>query len=178
MSIVFKQLYKMQIEKNTVVSLHYRLQKNNEEGELVEETFGKDPLTFLYGIGQMIPDFEKNILGKEAGDSAAFGIAAANGYGETNPEAVVPISKDTFIIDGKLAEDLLIVGKSIPMSDDKGNRMMGLVKEVKEKEVIVDFNHPMAGQDLFFTVGIVSVRKATEEELSHGHVHGPGGVNH
>lgn len=168
----------MQIKKNTVVSLHYRLQKDNAEGDLVEETFGSDPLVFLYGAGQMIPDFEANLAGKGEGDAESFGIKAENAYGTVNPEAIVPLPKSTFVIDGKLAEDLLVVGKSIPMSDDQGRRMMGLVKEVKDEEVILDFNHPMAGQDLFFSVEIQSVRKATEEEVSHGHVHGPGGVAH
>jgi FKBP-type peptidyl-prolyl cis-trans isomerase SlyD len=168
----------MQIEKNTVVSLHYRLQKDNAEGALVEETFGSSPLVFLYGAGQMIPDFEKNLAGKKAGDEASFGIAAKDAYGETNPQAVVPLPKSTFVIDGKLATELLEVGKIIPMSDDKGNRMQGVVKEVKEEEVVIDFNHPMAGQDLFFSVEIQSVRQATDEEVSHGHVHGPGGVQH
>lgn len=168
----------MTIDNNTVVSLHYRLQADNAEGDLVEETFGSEPLTFLYGAGQMIPDFEKNIAGKKAGERAAFGIESANAYGAVNPQAVVPLPKSTFVIDGKLAEDLLEVGKTIPMSDDKGNRMIGKVVEIREEEVLLDFNHPMAGQDLFFTIEVQSVRAATPDELAHGHVHGPGGVQH
>lgn len=168
----------MKIDKNKVVSLHYRLQKDDENGALVEETFGSQPLTFIYGAGQMIPDFEKNLEGKEVGEKKSFGIKSADAYGEVNPQAIVPLAKSMFVIDGKLAEDLLVVGKSIPMSDDQGRRMMGVVKEVKEEEVVLDFNHPMAGQDLYFTVEVMSIRDATPEELSHGHVHGPGGVTH
>lgn len=168
----------MNIEKHKVVSLHYRLQKDNSEGDLVEETFGREPLVFLFGAGQMIPDFEKNLEGKVEGDSTSFGIESKNAYGEVNPEAIVAMPKSTFVIDGKLAEDLLVVGKMIPMSDDKGNRMNGIVRDIRGEEVILDFNHPMAGQNLFFTVEVQSVREATESEIAHGHVHGPGGHQH
>ncbi|MFQ5446163.1 MAG: peptidylprolyl isomerase [Saprospiraceae bacterium] len=168
----------MIIEANKVVSLHYRLQKDDSNGELVEETFGSDPLTFLFGAGQMIPDFENNLAGKKAGDEFAFGIESKNAYGEFNPEAVVVLPMSTFMVDGKLAEEFLQVGKTIPMSDQNGNRMNGVVKEVKEDGVQIDFNHPMAGQDLYFTGKIESLRAATAEELEHGHVHGPGGHDH
>ena len=168
----------MIIEKNTVVSLHYRLQEENETGELVEETFGSDPLVFLYGVGQMIPEFERQLSGKKSGDNFSFGIKSAEAYGEFNPEAVVMLPKETFVVDGKLAEDLLEPGKMIPMSDGNGNRMNGVVQEVTDEGVLLDFNHPMAGQDLYFTVQVESVREASEEEVEHGHVHGPDGHHH
>jgi len=168
----------MVIKANNVVSLHYRLQIGDGNGELVEETFGAEPLTFLFGAGQMIPDFEKNLLGKKAGDEFAFGIRSKNAYGEFNPEAVVVLPMETFMMDGKLAEEFLVPGKTIPMSDQEGNRMNGLVKAVKEDGVEVDFNHPMAGRDLYFTGTIETLRPATDEELAHGHVHGPGGHHH
>ncbi len=168
----------MQIEKNSVVSVHYRLQADNATGEIIEETFGSQPLTFLFGAGQMIPDFEKNLLGKLAGDEHAFAIKSEDAYGSVNPSAIVQLPIETFIVDGQLAADLLVVGKTIPMSDENGRRLMGTIKAIQEKQVTVDFNHPMAGQDLYFTVAVDSVRKATVDEISHGHVHGPGGVEH
>ena len=168
----------MQIEKNRVVSVHYRLQADNSEGEIIEETFGSQPLTFLFGAGQMIPDFEKNLHGKAAGDQHSFAIKSEDAYGAVNPNAIANVPIETFIIDGKLATDMLIVGKRIPMSDDQGRRLTGIIKAVEEKQVIVDFNHPMAGQDLFFSVKVADVREATADEISHGHVHGPGGVHH
>ncbi|MEO1262368.1 MAG: peptidylprolyl isomerase [Bacteroidota bacterium] len=168
----------MQIKKDCVVSVHYRLQANDDKGEVIEETFGKQPLTFLFGAGQMIPDFEKNLEGKVEGDQHAFGIKSEHAYGKVNPQAIVKLPLETFIIDGKLAAELLVVGKTIPMSDDQGRRLQGVVKAVGEKEVTVDFNHPMAGQDLYFSVEVQAVRAATESELSHGHAHGPGGVSH
>lgn len=168
----------MNIEKNTVVSLHYRLQKDDSQGDLVEETFNDDPLVFLYGAGQMIPEFERQLAGKKSGDNFSFGIKSEDAYGEFNPDAVVTLPKSTFVVDGKLAEDLLVPGRMIPMSDNHGNRMNGQVKEVQAEGVVLDFNHPMAGQDLYFTVQVESVREATDSEISHGHVHGPGGHHH
>ncbi|MEZ4953419.1 MAG: peptidylprolyl isomerase [Saprospiraceae bacterium] len=168
----------MQITRDTVVSVHYRLQRDNPEGELIEETFNGNPLTFLFGVGQMIPDFEQNLEGKMVGDKHAFGITSENAYGPVNQDAIVDLPIETFIIDGKLAEDLLVVGKTIPMSDNHGSQLMGTVKEVKKESVKIDFNHPMAGQDLFFTIEVLQVRPATQSELEHGHVHGPGGEHH
>lgn len=168
----------MQISKHSVVTVHYRLQKDHAEGPVVEETFGNQPLTFLFGIGQMIPDFESNLEGKTNGDKAAFGIKSDKAYGALNPEAIVDLPIQTFMSEGKLMTEFLVIGKTIPMSDENGRQMMGTIKEVTEATVKVDFNHPMAGQDLFFTTEVVDVRAATEEEVKHGHVHGLGGVQH
>ena len=158
----------MQIKKDCVVSVHYRLQEDNDKGQVVEETFGSQPLTFLFGVGQMIPDFETNLLGKTKGDKHAFGIKSENAYGGVNPQAIVDLPIDTFMIDGQLATEMLVVGKTIPMSDGQGRRMNGTIKEVSDSMVKVDFNHPMAGQDLFFTVEVDGVREATATELEHG----------
>ena len=168
----------MIIAKNTVVSLHYRLQENNENGDMVEETFRSDPLLLLYGAGQMIPEFERQLEGKASGENFAFGIKSEEAYGEFNEEAVVLLPLDTFMVDGRIADELLVPGRMIPMSDGQGNRLNGMVQEVSEEGVVIDFNHPMAGQDLFFTGVVESVREATPEEISHGHVHGPGGHHH
>lgn len=168
----------MVIDKNTVVTLHYKLQKDNESGELVEETFGNQPLVFLYGVGQMIPEFERQLEGKQAGDEHSFGIPSADAYGEVNPQAVVQVPKESFMVDGKLAEDVLKIGNRVPMMDQNGNRLNGLISAIGDEAVTVDFNHPMAGQDLFFSIQVESVREATPEEIDHGHVHGPGGVQH
>ncbi len=168
----------MQVGKNTVVTLHYRLQIDNAEGDLVEETFGSEPLSFLFGAGQMIPDFENNLEGKNPGDEFSFKIASENAYGDYNPQAVVKLPLDTFNVSGKQASEWLEPGMTIPMADAQGNRLTGVVQEISDDGVVMDFNHPMAGQDLYFTVNIQSVREATDEELAHGHVHGEGGVVH
>lgn len=173
-----KYLFYMKIDKNKVVTLHYKLQEDNADGEMVEQTFGSDPLTFLYGVGAMIPKFEEELSGKQEGDDFAFGIKSAEAYGEYDPKAIAPIPKSAFMVDGQLAEEFLQEGRVIPMHDNEGNQLLGTVMEIGEAEVTMNFNHPMAGVDLYFTGQIESVREATAEELDHGHVHGPGGVEH
>ncbi len=166
------------ITKNKVVSLNYRLRKNNENGELVEETFGAEPMVFLYGTGSMIPKFEAELNGKKVGDTTNFGIAAAEAYGERDEKALVSLPIDIFKVDGAIDMEMIKVGNVLPMQDNEGNRMDGTVTDVTETEVKMDFNHPLAGQDLHFEVEIVDIRDATKEELEHGHVHGAGGHHH
>jgi FKBP-type peptidyl-prolyl cis-trans isomerase SlyD len=168
----------MIIDKNTVVTVHYKLQRDDAKGDLIEQTHGSQPLVFLYGAGQMIPEFERQLEGKQKGDSLQFGIGHLEAYGPIQDEAVIPMPKTTFVVDGKLAEELLVPGKIIPMADQSGNQLTGTVQEVKENEVIMDFNHPMAGVDLYFSIDVEDVRAATAEEVAHGHVHGPGGHEH
>ena len=168
----------MIIDKNIVVSLHYRLTENDMLGELVEETFGTEPLVFLYGAGQMIPEFERQLAGKATGDNFAFGIKSGEAYGDHDPDAVVLLPISTFEMDGEVDHAMLQVGTIIPMSDDQGNRLNGMVREVNADGVVIDFNHPMAGVDLYFTGAIESLRAATATEMEHGHVHGPGGHHH
>ncbi|MCB0520505.1 MAG: peptidylprolyl isomerase [Saprospiraceae bacterium] len=168
----------MVIEKNKVVSLHYRLQEDDAQGNLVEETFGSSPLVFLFGAGQMLPAFERELQGKATGDEFSFSIESREAYGESDPSAIIEIPISAFEMDGGIPEGLLLPGKMIPMSDDKGNKLNGIVRELTEEGVVMDFNHPMAGQDLFFSILVQDVRAATQEEIEHGHVHGPGGHHH
>ena len=168
----------MKIKKHTVVTLHYKLQEEDASGSLIEETSGGEPLVFLQGVGQMIPEFERQLEGKSAGDSFAFGIKSADAYGDYNEEAKINIPIETFVVDGKLATELLQEGKTIPMRDQQGNMIYGTVLDVEEKEVAMDFNHPMAGVDLYFSGKIEEIRPATESEIEHGHVHGAGGHQH
>ena len=168
----------MVIETNKVVSVHYTLTEGTAEGELVESTNGGEPLVFIFGAGMMIPDFEQNLAGKNVGDKFAFGIAAANAYGEYDDNALVEVAKNMFEEDGKIPEGLLEVGNMLPLQDQEGNRLNGMVAWVGLDKVKLDFNHPMAGVDLFFTGHIEAIRDADAAELEHGHVHGAGGHHH
>lgn len=169
----------MKITKNTVVSLTYDLHisENKQEKSLVGSTNKEHPFIFLYGAGGLLPDFEENINGLVLGDKFAFDIAAEKGYGLFDENAIVMLPKDIFQVDGKIDNELLKVGKSIPMSDNEGNHLMGQVLDVMEQEVKMDFNHPLAGKDLHFKGEVVNVRMATAEEISHGHSH-DGGHHH
>ncbi|MGD9977085.1 MAG: peptidylprolyl isomerase [Bacteroidales bacterium] len=165
----------MVITKDKVVSISYELKVN---GELVDTAEAENPLVFLYGHGQLLQLFEDNLNGLSVGDSFEFMVPSKDGYGEVNDMAVVELTKDIFVVDGKLQEDLLVVGNRIPMRDSEGNALEGTVVEINDSIVVMDFNHPLAGQDLYFNGGVVSIREASAEEINHGHVHGQGHHHH
>ena len=168
----------MKITKNTVPSILYTLKENDANGQIVEVVEQEHPFLFLFGAGGLLPKFEQNLDGLSKEDTFEFTITSAEGYGENNPEAVVELSKEIFVVDGAIREDLLVVGNIVPLQDQEGNPMNGVVKELKEEHVVIDFNHPMAGKTLFFSGSVIDVREASAEEIEHGHVHGPGGHNH
>jgi FKBP-type peptidyl-prolyl cis-trans isomerase SlyD len=126
----------------------------------------------------MIPAFEANLKDLKKGDTFAFGIPAAQAYGEYDDNALVEVPKQIFEHEGKIPDGLLEVGNVLPLQDQEGNRLQGMVAWVGLDKVKLDFNHPMAGVDLFFTGHVESVREADPSELAHGHVHGPGGHHH
>ncbi len=165
----------MVISPQKVVSLTYQLRLESHDGDLVEEVGKDQPLSFLFGVGQMIPAFETELEGKKVGDTWSFQIASDEAYGEVDDDAVVQIPREVFQVDGEIQEDLLVEGNTIPMQDPDGNSLSGTVVEVSEDMVTMDFNHPLAGEDLFFTVEITGIREATPTELAHGHVHGHDG---
>lgn len=162
----------MNISKNKVVSLSYELRLDNKDGEIIETVNPDHPLIFIYGTGNLLPEFENNINGLKVNDTFAFKLPSENAYGQAVEEAVVEIPITAFMVDGELDNDMLFEGNAIPMTDSQGNHLNGVVVEVKSDSVVMDFNHPLAGDDLYFSGTVVDVRDATEEELKHGHVHG------
>lgn len=164
----------MTIANNKVVSLTYELVV---DGEVVDKSGEERPLVFLYGAGQMIPGFERQLEGKNTGDSYSFMVSPEEGYGISNPEEVVELSKEIFVVNGEVIPELK-QGAMMPMQDQHGNTFRGKVAEIKLETVMMDFNHPLAGKELNFSGKILEVREATADEISHGHVHGDGGVHH
>ena len=164
----------MIISKDKVVSLTYELRLDGNEGEVVEVLNEDSPLTFLFGSGNLLPKFEQNINGLKVGDNFKFNLEASDAYGEVNENAIVNVPISAFEIDGKIDNDMLKIGTKIPMQDASGNKLTGVVKEINAETVKMDFNHPMAGNHLFFSGKVTDVRDATEEELHHGHAHYPG----
>lgn len=167
----------MNIEKNKVVLVHYTLTEGKEDGDKIETTVGQEPMGFIYGIGAMIPAFEQNLAGLKKGDSFSFGIKAPEAYGEYDQNAIMDLPRSIFAVDG-VESDVLQVGNVVPLTDKEGRHFDGVVVSVDEQTVKMDFNHPMAGVDLWFKGMIDHVREASEEEMSHGHVHGAGGHHH
>ncbi len=154
----------MKIEKYKVVSVSYILKSS---GEVVETVDAQNPMTFIFGVGYLLPKFEDNIEHKAVGDKFDFKLTCEDGYGAIVPDAVVELDKDMFREDdGKVNESLFKVGTIIPLRDNEGNRFDGRVTEVKENTLIIDLNHPMAGKDLHFTGEIIDIRNATEQELA------------
>ncbi len=171
----------MQIEPRTVVSLTYELRVNDQESnepELIEKVESDQPLVFLYGIGNMLEKFEQNLSGMKQGEAFAFSLNPEEGYGEVNDEAVVPLPMQIFEVDGVVDTEMVKEGNLLPMMDQDGNHMQGRVLEITGETVLMDFNHPLAGMNLHFSGKIIGVREATLEELTHRHVHGPGGHDH
>ncbi len=162
----------MNISKNKVVSLSYELRLDGKDGEIIETVNVDQPMTFIHGNGYLLPEFERNIENMKTGDDFAFLLTCENAYGPAIEDAVVDIPINAFMVDGEIDNDMLFEGNAIPMTDSQGNRLNGIVVEVKDDVVVMDFNHPLAGDDLYFSGTIVEVREATPEELTHGHVHG------
>jgi FKBP-type peptidyl-prolyl cis-trans isomerase SlyD len=171
-------LNNMTIQPNKVVLVHYTLTENDANGELIESTQGRDPLGFIFGTGMMIPDFERNLDGLSTGDTFSFGIDAENAYGLYEDEKLVEVPKNIFETDGKIPDGLLDVGNVLPLTNQEGEHFEAMVAWVGLDKVKLDFNHPMAGINLFFTGHVELIRDAEGAELAHGHVHGAGGHHH
>lgn len=170
----------MKIEKDTVVTVSYRLhaEVNGGTKEFIEETTAERPFVFLYGYQGVIEDFEKNLKGLTVGQAFDFVVSPENGYGDIDEDAIVDLPYEVFAIDGQVDKSMLTVGSILPMSDNNGRQFEGKILETSEEGVTMDFNHPMAGKTLYFSGSVTDVRPATREELAHGHVHGPGGHHH
>lgn len=156
----------MEIGRNKVVTLTYELRLNGTDGEVVEKTEASAPLEFIFGTGKMLEMFETKLEGLAKGSNFDFELKSAEAYGEVNPNAVVEIPKNIFEVDGQVDENLLTVGNQVPMQDAHGNRLNGIVLEVTDDKVKMDFNHPLAGDDLFFKGEVIEVREATDDELA------------
>lgn len=165
-------------DKAVVVNYYLTASKNNQPEELIEETSKEHPFAFLFGYGNVLPDFEAALNGKKTGDKFDFHIGAKNGYGEHEKDYVIQIDRKAFEVDGAFDSDRVQEGKELEMRDADGNPLLGKVVSITESHVEMDFNHPLAGYDLHFIGEVLDVREATNEEKDHGHIHGPGGHHH
>ena len=162
-------------EKNSVVSIVYELRADSKEGEVVESLTSENPLTFLFGTGGLLPKFEEQLNGLKTGDNFEFLLQSEEAYGPVVENAIVHVPQSVFEVDGNIDENLMKIGTMVPMMDAEGRRLNGMVIALEGDAVKMDFNHPVAGNDLFFKGEVTDVRSATEEELSHGHIHAKGG---
>lgn len=158
----------MNISENAIVTVTYDLYVPTENGEdeLMESATLEQPLTFCYGIGMMLPKFESGISGLKAGDNFDFTIKCTDAYGERIEEQVIELQKSIFEVDGKIDENQIFEGNTVPLMDSEGNRFNAAIMSVDDTTVTVDLNHPLAGEDLHFKGNVVEVRMATEEEIN------------
>ena len=168
----------MLVEKHNVVSLTYELRSPDGNGAIVEVADRENPLVFIYGAGNMLEAFEQNLSGKKPGDTFNFDLSSDQAYGPIEPDALLDLPIENFMSDGKVAEEYLVPGTVLTMRDEQGYPVRGKVVSRTLDSVKMDFNHPMAGKTLNFQGEIIDVRKASPDEIAHGHVHGPGGHHH
>ncbi|MBK7895093.1 MAG: peptidylprolyl isomerase [Candidatus Promineifilaceae bacterium] len=161
----------LKIKDGIVVSLEYVLRL--DDGEVVDASDG-DALVYLHGYGEIIPGLEKALVGLAVGDSKTVIVPPGEAYGEVDMEAFEIVPRSMFPDDMELVE-----GLELSLRDAETDEPFdATVAEVRESEVMLDFNHPLAGETLYFEVTIPALRLATEEELAHGHVHGDDDHHH
>jgi len=158
----------MKVSTNKFVSASYDLYVGGEEGqeqELMEKATAEQPLSFIFGTGMMLEAFEDKLAGLAEGDTFDFTLAADDAYGEYSDEQVVDIPRSVFEVDGKIDEEVIFENNTVPMMDQNGNRLNGNIVKIEEDNVKMDFNHPLAGEDLHFIGKVLVIREPSEEEV-------------
>ncbi|MGL6014046.1 MAG: peptidylprolyl isomerase [Shewanella oncorhynchi] len=157
----------MKITQHSAVTIHYRL--SDQEGRLLEDSFDSEPMLYLHGTENLIPGLEAALDGKSKGEKLDVTISAEEAYGPYHDGLRQAVPLEAF---GDIED--IVPGMRFIAETEMGQRPVQ-VMEVKDDVVIVDGNHPLAGQSLNFSVEIVDVREASAEEIAHGHIHAQGG---
>ena len=160
----------MQIGERTVATFHYTL--TDSTGKVIDSSADRAPLAYLHGAGNIVPGLEKELAGRKQGDSFNVVVSPEEGYGMPNPMMVQVVPREAF-----QGVETLEVGMEFQAQTPQGPMSVAIAK-IDGDEVTVDGNHPLAGQTLHFAIEVTSVRDASLEELTHGHVHGEGGHHH
>ncbi len=160
----------MEIQNSKVASINYTL--TNAENKILDTSEGREPLMYIHGKGNLIPGLEKALEGKKVGDKLKVTIQPEEAYGTRNEQLVQVIPRSSF----QGVEDIQ-PGMQF-QANVQGHTQIIVVTKVEGDNITTDANHPLAGEELTFEVEVMEVRDATEEELAHGHVHGPNGHEH
>ena len=160
----------MQATQDKVVTIHYTL--TDKGGDIIDSSIGQEPLSYVHGRGNIIRGLENALEGKKAGEKLQVTVQPEDAYGIKDDSLVMQVPRNAF-----KDVDNLEPGMRFQIKKNEGVQIV-MVTEIGETEVTVDGNHPLAGEELNFEVEVTEVRDATKEELSHGHVHGPGGHDH
>ncbi|MFT7157411.1 MAG: FKBP-type peptidyl-prolyl cis-trans isomerase SlyD [Parvicella sp.] len=164
-----KKITEMEIAKNTVVEMNYTL--SNSGGILLDTTSNRDPLLFMLGTGALIKGLEEELKGRKADDKFSCHIKCEDAYGAFRADLVHVVPKENFNSEG---DETLSEGMQVQVDTNNGVAL-ALVTKMEGEDVTLDLNHPLADMDLKFDIEIVSVRAATNDEIGHGHAHGPEG---
>lgn len=152
------------VQDGHIVSMEYTLRV---DGEIIDSSESTDPIEFLQGAGNIIPGLESQIYDMAIGDSKEVLVASQDGYGDVDEDAFADVPRNQFPSDIPLEP-----GIELQVRDESGHVMNARIDKVEVETVRLDFNHPLAGRELHFSVTISGIREATEEELEHGHAHG------
>lgn len=158
------------VQNNVVVSMEYTLRVDNEE---IDSSKGQDPLLFLVGHGNIISGLEREMIGMKVGESKEVVIQPGDAYGEYDEEAFMEVPRGAFPNDIPVEE-----GAELTVKDDAGHSRYARIDAIDGENVTLNFNHPLAGDELHFNVKVIGVREPTQEELEHGHVHQGDGHHH
>ena len=161
----------MTIENQKVVTVHYHL--TNAAGQVIESSRGRDPLTYLHGAGTLLASLERALTGLDVGATTTVELAPAEAYGEHDATKMETLPRSAFAQVPHLA-----VGMHLEGQDAHGQTFTVRVLEIREDTVVIDANHPLAGETLTFAIEVLAIRQATADELTHGHVHETGGHSH
>jgi FKBP-type peptidyl-prolyl cis-trans isomerase SlyD len=162
----------MEIAKNTVVEMNYTL--SNSDGILLDTTSNREPLMFMMGTGALIKGLEAELNGKKTDEKFSCHIKSEDAYGKCRADLVHVVPKENFNSEG---DETLSEGMQVQVDTNNGVAL-ALVTKIEGEDVTLDLNHPLADMDLKFDIEIVSVRAATNDEIGHGHAHGPEGCGH
>ena len=154
-----------------VIGFHYTL--TNTKGDVVDSSIGREPLYFLEGSGHIIAGLESELVSMKVGQKGKVEVKSADAYGPRRDDLVVKVQKSQFPDNGAN----LNVGDLFQINEDPHSPPFEIIS-MNGDEIMMDGNHPLAGQDLFFDVEIAKIREATESELTHGHAHGETGEGH
>ncbi|MCL4805975.1 MAG: peptidylprolyl isomerase [Anaerolineae bacterium] len=155
----------MAVADGLVVSLAYTLRL--DDGEEIDSAASDDPLVYLHGAGNIIPGLEDALSGMKIGDVRSVSVSPVDAYGDLDEDAFELVPYDAFPADVDLEE-----GMGLSMVDNNtGQQMDAYISELRDDGALLDLNHPLAGETLHFTVEIVGLRRATTDEIAHGHAH-------
>ena len=156
----------MKVNDGQVVSMHYTL---HVDDQVADSSEGGEPLVFIQGQGHIIPGLEQALYDLKVGDTKQLVVAAADGYGEVDAEAFMQVPREAFPPDVPLK-----IGTEMELRDQSDHPVYARIEQISEKDIRLNMNHPLAGKELHFSVKIAGLRPATDEEISHGHVHDHG----